>query len=289
MLNQWPWLHAGFPLQATRRCCLGTNAKVYKWMRTKKIQEKERWTLTYLIESFTSHSFVLLVTARITICTACEFRKGPIIPECCIQNKYVTSSRLPISKSQWKREGLKEKGKREKGRKLFGLCPLRTGLTGAKLRLSAPESLSFTQADKYAHTLTAGVTSYIRQQEQRAKYTLSQNHAFINTFTHSELFHIAEWYGSERSDSLKCCIKGTAITNTEGLQWASLCQHIIEYTYLLKKYFQISVWDLKHLILNYFAVNSPSCLTWNCLQMICFLYWLWKFAQGLPNSWYPPL
>ena len=41
----------------------------------------------------------------------------------------------------------------------------------------------------------------IRQQEQRAKYTLSQNHAFINTFTHPELLsreHVAEWHGGER-------------------------------------------------------------------------------------------
>lgn len=45
---------------------------------------------------------------------------------------------------------------RQHGWRLFGLCPLRTGLAGAKFRLSAPASLSFTQADKYIHTHSWG-------------------------------------------------------------------------------------------------------------------------------------
>lgn len=149
-----------------------------------------------------------------------NFKKGEKC-DVCIQTKYMLHLPGYLFPNPSGRERDWKQKEREKGRKhgwrLFGLCPLCTGLTGAKLRLSAPASLSFTQADKYAHTLTAGVTSYIRQHKGRAKHTLSQNHAFINTFTHSELLHITEWHRGERSDSLKCCIKGTAITNTESL------------------------------------------------------------------------
>lgn len=60
-------------------------------------------------------------------------------------------------KEKQSREG-ERVGERERqhGWRLFGLCPLRTGLAGAKFRLSAPASRSFTQADKYIHTHSWG-------------------------------------------------------------------------------------------------------------------------------------
>lgn len=85
------------------------------------------WNLALVLENWTillNHSprlFFLLVTARFAKCTACAFTKGQIIPECCIQKKiHVTSSRLPISKSQGKRERLKEKERDRKGESTAG-------------------------------------------------------------------------------------------------------------------------------------------------------------------------
>lgn len=105
-----------------------------------------------------------------------------------------TYFQIPVEERKIERESRREK-ERKHGWRLFGLCPLRTGLTGAKLRLSAPARLSFTQADKYTHTHSQLGLPVIRQQEERAKYTLSPNHAFINTFTHPKLFlqqHVTE-------------------------------------------------------------------------------------------------
>lgn len=190
-----------------------------------------------------------------------------------------TYFQIPVEDRERVREG-------KRGWRLFGLCTLRTGLTGAKLRLSAPASLSFTQADKYTHTHSWGY-QLLDSKRGRAKYTLSQNHAFINTFTHPELFSledVTEWHASERLDSLKCCIKGTASANAEGSQWAAR-------TYCVKKWLNMFVlWqeiDFQNIIMcnmqskiilsSFNRAASREIIIREWLQG-CLLYWLWKFA-----------
>lgn len=144
----------GFYKGSYKRCILPFHLQFGK----SKIKEGAN-----LIESSTHLMFFLPATALSVKCTACAFTKGQRIPECCVQNKYMLHlpGYLFPNPSGKERDWKRERGrKRKHGWRLFGLCPLRTGLTGAKFRLSAPASLSFTQADKYTHTLAAGVTSY---------------------------------------------------------------------------------------------------------------------------------
>jgi len=100
---------------------------------------------------------------------------------------------------------------------------------------SVPRRASALHRQTNTHTHSQLGLPVIRQQEDRAKYTLSQNHAFINTFTHpkrSFLQHITEWHGCERLDSLKCCIKGTEKKKYIGFVMrclSFLCQVLIEY------------------------------------------------------------
>lgn len=126
------------------------------------------------------------------------YKRGQRIPGCCVQNKYMLYppdylSPPPPPRSQGKGGRLKEKRssegervrERQHGWRLFGLCPLRTGLAGAKFRLSAPASLSFTQPDKYIHTHSWGYQLLDgERREPSAHFTQKKNHAFINTFTH---------------------------------------------------------------------------------------------------------
>lgn len=139
------------------------------------------------------------------------------IPDSCVQHKYMLH--LPCylfpnpsgREKDWKR---KQEREGEKAR-------LEAFLVSALCALAwlGPSYASVPQRDSALHRQTNTHTHsqlglpVIRQQEERAKYTLSPNHAFINTFTHPKLFlqqHVTEWHGDERLDSLKTAWKRKA-------------------------------------------------------------------------------
>lgn len=77
-----------------------------------------------------------------------------------------------------------------------------------------------THTHKHTHIHSQLGLPVIRQHEERTKCTLSQNHAFINTFTLPKLSSLqdaTQWHGGKQLDSLKCRITSAVITNPEGL------------------------------------------------------------------------